>query len=76
MTVGPPTARMGNMATRIRVSLGVTMNTGNFESVRIDYSDERDVPEGVPVAKAREALYAEAEEFISKKMEEVRSDTA
>ena len=63
------------MATRIRVSLGVTMNTGNFESVRLDYSDERDVPEGVPVERAREALYAEAEAFIAEKMREVRSDT-
>lgn len=58
----------------IKVALGVTINTGNFESIRVDYSETAQVKPGEDIDEARERLYEQVDMFISQKIQEVRSE--
>lgn len=58
----------------IKVALGVTINTGNFESIRVDYSETAQVKPGEDIDEAREELYERVDAFIASKIQEVRSE--
>ena len=58
----------------IKVALGVTINTGNFESIRQDYSETAQVKPDEDIDEARERLYEQVDMFISQKIQEVRSE--
>ena len=62
------------MSNEVTVELGVTLNIGNFESVRIGVSETRTVPEGMPFREAKKKLYEEVDAFLSEKIEEARND--
>jgi hypothetical protein len=44
---------------RISVSLGKTINTGNFESLRIDVETSADIADEQDIQKAKNILYGE-----------------
>jgi len=56
---------------RIRYSLGKTINIGNFESIRIDYSEEVLVNEGIDMDEARYRLKEIVKEELQKEIEEL-----
>lgn len=58
----------------VTIELGATVNIGDFNSVRVGVAETRTVPEGVTFEKARRALYAELEGFLTEKISEVRKD--
>ena len=58
----------------IKVGLGATINLGNFNSVRIDYSETDNVPDDGDIEKAREELYASVDAFVSKMAEDAQRD--
>ena len=60
--------------TEIRVGLGATINTGNFESVRVDYSESRVVGPSDDLAKVREELYESVDNYLSDKIKEIHED--
>lgn len=62
------------MSNEVTVELGVTLNIGNFESVRIGVSETRTVPEGMAFREAKAKLYKEVDSFLSEKIEEARND--
>ena len=55
---------------RIRYSLGKTINIGNFESIRIDYSEEVLVNEGIDMDEARYRLKEIVKEELQKVFKE------
>lgn len=55
---------------RIKYSLGRTLNIGNFESIRVDYSEEVLVNEDYDMDKARAALKEIVLKEIEKEIEE------
>ena len=60
--------------TEIRVGLGATINTGNFESVRVDYSESRKVGPDEDLAGVREELYDSVDNYLSDKIKEIHED--
>ena len=60
--------------TEIRVGLGATINTGNFESVRVDYSESRTVGPDEDLAEVREELYDSVDSYLSDKIKEIHED--
>lgn len=60
--------------TEIRVGLGATINTGNFESVRVDYSESRTVGPDEDLAEVREELYESVDNYLSDKIKEIHED--
>jgi hypothetical protein len=57
------------MSENVRVSLGVTINTGNFESARLDASYETEVRAGETVEDAFDRAWKVVDEEISEKSE-------
>jgi hypothetical protein len=60
--------------TKIRVDLGITMNTGNFQSARIDMGIEDDVRDGETVDDAITRVYSKVESRINGKIEEMQKE--
>lgn len=64
------------MNSRVKVSMGFTMNIGNFESLRIDVGVEDDVRENETVKDASERVYKFVENTLTTKVTEARKDLA
>lgn len=60
------------MSTRVKVSMGVTINTGNFESMRVDIGIEDDARENEHVTDAYERVMRFVEGTLEKKVEDIR----
>lgn len=56
---------------KVSVNLGFTRNLGNFNSARVDIGYEDDVREGETVKEARQRVYAEVEEELMFRLEQV-----
>ena len=54
--------------------MGATINTGNFESIRVDYGFEGEVPEGVKPDDAMRKVEQWVEGLLERKIKEVRSE--
>lgn len=52
------------MADRVKVSLGRTINAGNFESIRVDIGMETDVKDGGTRAGTLKALHAQVDKEL------------
>jgi hypothetical protein len=55
---------------RARVTVGVTHNLGDFNSVRIDFSLEGNAKDGQSLEELAEELYAKAESLVEAKLTE------
>lgn len=60
--------------TTVSVSLGATINTGNFSSIRLDYSLTDDVRSGETVNDAYARVEAKVDEQIQRRMKIERED--
>lgn len=60
------------MSTRIKVSMGVTINTGNFESVRVDVGVDDDLRVGETALDGYNRVSSFVEKALNDKMEEIR----
>ena len=52
---------------KIKVSYGYTFNRGNYESERIDASEEWEVDDSNDISRVRDNLFEELKEFVWKK---------
>lgn len=59
---------------KVNISMGFTMNLGNFESLRIDVGIEDEVRESETVKDATERVYAFVEKTLTTKVAEARKD--
>lgn len=58
------------MSEKVRVSLGVTKNLGNFESMRFDYDYETDVRPGESEQDAMDRAHQFVYTYLDKKIQE------
>lgn len=65
---------MQNEETRVTVSLGYTLNVGNFQSLRIDLGIEDSKREGENIGEAFERVYAFVEERLTEKVKEASAE--
>jgi hypothetical protein len=63
-------------ATKVQWSLGFTLNTGNFQSLRLDCQIEDHVREGETTKEASDRVYKFVEEQLSEKLTEARKELA
>lgn len=55
------------MTQRVKVAIGRTFNTGNYESIRIDIGLEADTGDGDDTTLLADALFTEALDGLNKK---------
>lgn len=60
--------------TRVQWSLGYTMNTGNFQSLRLDCQVTDYVREGESTKDASNRVYAFVEEQLIEKLQEAKEE--
>ena len=65
---------MNNEETKVSVTLGYTLNLGNFQSLRIDLSVADNKREGENVNEAFERVYAFVETKLAEKVNEAKSE--
>lgn len=65
---------MNNEETKVAVTLGYTLNLGNFQSLRIDLSVTDNKREGENVNEAFERVYAFVEGKLAEKVNESKSE--
>ena len=65
---------MENDNTKVTVSLGYTLNLGNFQSLRIDLGVEDTKREGENTADAFDRVYGFVESKLSEKVKEASSE--
>jgi hypothetical protein len=65
---------MENEQTRVKVSLGYTLNLGNFQSLRIDIGIDEDRREGETAAEAFDRVYGFVEQKLIEKINEAKSE--
>jgi hypothetical protein len=65
---------MENETTRVTVSLGYTLNLGNFQSLRIDLGIEDSKREGENTAEAFDRVYDFVETKLSEKIKEASNE--
>jgi hypothetical protein len=65
---------MENEQTRVKVSLGYTLNLGNFQSLRIDIGIDEDRREGETAAEAFDRVYSFVEQKLIEKINEAKSE--
>ena len=63
-------------STKVQWSLGFTLNTGNFQSLRIDCQIEDFVRDGESTKDASDRVYKFVEEQLSEKLTEARKELA
>lgn len=61
---------MDNESTKVTVSLGYTLNLGNFQSLRIDLSVSDNKRDGENITDAFERVYAFVEAKLAEKVKE------
>lgn len=62
--------------TKIQWSLGYTMNTGNFQSLRLDCQISDFVREGETTRQASDRVYALVENELTMKLQEAKEELA
>lgn len=67
---------MENEQTKISVTLGYTLNLGNFESLRVDLGVVDARRDGETVDQAFERVYAFVEDKLSEKVKEAKGEIA
>lgn len=67
---------MENSNTKVNVTLGYTMNVGNFQSLRIDIGIEDQVRDGENVQEGFDRVYKFVEEQLGAKLQEAKSEIA
>lgn len=65
---------MENETTKVTVSLGYTLNLGNFQSLRIDLGVEDSKRDGENTSDAFERVYSFVESKLSEKVKEASSE--
>lgn len=65
---------MNNEETKVGVTLGYTINLGNFQSLRIDLNVIDNKREGENVNEAFERVYAFVESKLAEKVSEAKSE--
>lgn len=65
---------MDNEATKVTVSLGYTLNLGNFQSLRIDLGIQDSRRDKETVNEAFERVYAFVEGKLAEKVQEASSE--
>ena len=65
---------MENSETKVTVSLGYTLNVGNFQSLRIDLGIEDTRREGENITEAFERVYEFVENKLAEKVKEASSE--
>ena len=67
---------MENSQTKVTVSLGYTMNVGNFQSLRIDIGVEDQLRDGEHVQDGFDRVYSFVEGQLAAKLKEAKSEIA
>lgn len=62
--------------TKIQWSLGYTLNTGNFQSLRLDCQISDHVREGETTRQASDRVYALVENELTMKLQEAKEELA
>ena len=65
---------MENENTKINVTLGYTLNLGNFQSLRLDLGIVDSMREGENVDEAFERIYKFVEDKLTDKIQEAKSE--
>jgi methyl coenzyme M reductase subunit D len=65
---------MENTQTKVNVTLGYTMNLGNFQSLRIDIGVEDQLREGEQVQEGFDRVYGFVEQQLAAKLKEAQSE--
>jgi len=65
---------MKNSETKVSVTLGYTLNLGNFQSLRVDLGVEDDKREDEKVEEAFERVYAFVETKLAEKVKEASAE--
>lgn len=65
---------MDNSSAKVNVSLGYTLNLGNFQSLRIDLGVEDSKRDGENINDAFNRVYAFVEEKLTEKVKEASSE--
>lgn len=65
---------MENSDTKVTVSLGYTLNLGNFQSLRIDLGIEDSKKDGENINDAFSRVYAFVEDKLTEKVKEASSE--
>ena len=65
---------MENENTRVKVSLGYTLNLGNFQSLRIDLGIDEDRKENETVSEAFDRVYNFVEQRLVEKINEAKTE--
>jgi methyl coenzyme M reductase subunit D len=63
-------------STKVQWSLGFTMNTGNFQSLRIDCQVQDSVRDGESTKEASDRIYGFVEEQLTTKLNEAKEELA
>lgn len=65
---------MNKKKNRVKVQQGVTLNIGNFQSVRTEIGLNTDLMEGENTLEAMDRAYKFVEDYLEKKVEEMKKD--
>jgi hypothetical protein len=65
---------MENEQTKVTVSLGYTLNVGNFQSLRIDIGIEDSRRDGENISDAFDRVYAFVEQKLTEKVKEASAE--
>lgn len=67
---------MENESTKINVTLGYTLNLGNFESLRVDLGIVDARRDGETIEQAFERVYSFVEDKLTEKVREAKGEIA
>ena len=67
---------MENDSTRVNVTLGYTLNLGNFQSLRLDLGVTDSAKNGETVDQAFERVYKFVEDKLTEKIKEAQEEAA
>ena len=67
---------MENEQTKINVTLGYTLNLGNFQSLRIDLGIVESRKDGETIDQAFERVYAFVEQKLTEKIKEAENEAS
>lgn len=70
------TERTGMEPTKVQWSLGYTLNTGNFQSLRLDCQVTDYVRDGESTKEASDRVYAFVEQELINKLNEAKEELA
>lgn len=65
---------MNNEETKVNVTLGYTLNLGNFQSLRLDLGVVDNRREGETINEAFERVYSFVESKLSEKLNEAKAE--